>query len=181
MKKISDKLYHQLKRLGIIDADTRSHNVGASDYSKHLFQPWTAWIEYNLNAFDADILKRVLRTKEGEDRITDYEKIIHICQERIRQLKFEKEHIWSECSLAIPDDAPILATVREEDKQIHKGDVFECIEHVVMEDGEVLYRKGKAYASEIDGCITNEEHDENHQWSEDEKEKDNWWHYFKRI
>lgn len=168
MKEISDKLYHQLKRLGIIDADTRSHNVGASDYSKHLFQPWTAWIEYNLNAFDADILKRVLRTKEGEDRITDYEKIIHICQERIRQLKFEKEHIPSE-------------SVREEDKQIRKGDVFECIEHVIMHDGEVAYRKGKAYASEIDGCITDEKHSENHEWSIQEDDEDNWWKYFRRI
>ena len=168
MKEISDKLYYQLKRLGIIDADTRSHNVGASDYSKHLFQPWTAWIEYNLNAFDADILKRVLRTKEGEDRITDYEKIIHICQERIRQLKFEKEHIPFE-------------SVREEDKQIRKGDVFECIEHVIMDDGEVLYRKGKAYASEIDGCITDEQHDENHEWNIQEDDEENWWHYFRRI
>lgn len=65
-------------------------------------------------------------------------------------------------------------------KQIHKGDVFECIQHVVMDDGEVLYRKGKAYASEIDGCITNEQHDEKHQWSVVENEE-NWWHYFKRI
>ena len=169
MKEISDKLYHQLKRLGIIDADTRSHNVGASDYSKHLFQPWTAWIEYNLNAFDADILKRVLRTKEGEDRITDYEKIIHICQERIRQLKFEKEPIH-------------VDSVREEDKKIRKGDVFECIEHVVMDDGEVLYRKGKAYASEKDGCITDDNHDENHEWNiQEDDEEENWWHYFRRI
>lgn len=127
MKEISDKLYHQLKKLGIIDADTRSRNVGASDYSKHLFQPWTAWIEYNLNAFDADILKRVLRTKEGEDRITDYKKIIHICQERIRQLEFEKEPIWSECSFVIPDDAQILATVRNEDNEIHKGDCLSVL------------------------------------------------------
>lgn len=168
MKEISDKLYHQLKRLGIIDADTRSHNVGASDYSKHLFQPWTAWIEYNLNAFDADILKRVLRTKEGEDRKTDYEKIIHICQERIRQLEFDRE--------AIPTDS-----VREEDKKIRKGDVFECIQHVVMDDGNVAYVKGKKYVSEKDGCITNDEHDENHEWRIQEDGEDNWLHYFKRI
>jgi hypothetical protein len=71
--------------------------------------------------------------------------------------------------------------VREEDKQIRKGDVFECIQHVVMEDGEVLYRKGKAYASEIDGCITDDEHDENHEWNIQEDAEDNWWHYFKRI
>jgi hypothetical protein len=168
MKEISDKLYHQLKRLGVIDADTRSHNVGASDYSKRLFQPWTAWIEYNLNAFDADILKRVLRTKEGEDRITDYEKIIHICQERIRQLKFEKE--------PFPDES-----VREEDKKIHKGDVFECVEHVVMEDGSVAYVKGKKYASEVDNCITDESHEEYHYWNVIEDSDYNWWHYFKRI
>ena len=168
MKEISDKLYHQLKRLGIIDADTRSHNVGASDYSKHLFQPWTAWIEYNLNAFDADILKRVLRTKEGEDRITDYEKIIHICQERIRQLKFDKEIVYE-----LNKDLDM--------NKIRKDDVFECIKHVVMDDGEVLYRKGKAYASEIDGCITDEQHDENHKWNIQEDDEENWWHYFKRI
>lgn len=67
------------------------------------------------------------------------------------------------------------------DNQIHKGDVFECIEHVVMDDGEVAYRKGKAYASEKDGCITNEQHNENHGWNIQEDDKENWWHYFKRI
>jgi hypothetical protein len=66
--------------------DTRSHNVGASDYAKHKIQPWDIWLEYDLNPFDADIIKRVLRKKSGEDRKTEYEKIIHICQERIRQI-----------------------------------------------------------------------------------------------
>ena len=70
----------------------------------------------------------------------------------------------------------------KEDKQIRKGDVFECIEHVVMDDGEVLYRKGKAYASEKDGCITDDNHDENHEWNiQEDDEEENWWHYFKRI
>lgn len=141
MKEISDKLYHQLKRLGIIDADTRLHNVGASDYSKHIIQPWSIWIEYNLNAFDADILKRVLRTKEGEDRITDYEKIIHICQERIRQLKCEKESIPAE-------------SVREEDGKIHKGDVFECIQEVCKNN--IRFRKGETYKAYIANHIANE-------------------------
>ena len=86
-----------------------------------------------------------------------------------------------ECSIVIPNDAPVLAMLREEDKKIHKGDVFECIQHVVMDDGEVLYRKGKAYASEIDGCITDENHDENHKWNIQEDDEENWWHYFKRI
>lgn len=77
----------------------------------------------------------------------------------------------------IVNDTPI----REQDKQIHKGDVFECIEHVVMEDGCVVYRKGKAYVSEKDGCITDEEYDENHEWNILEDDEENWWHYFKRI
>lgn len=64
----------------------RNHNVGSSDYAKHKIQPWDIWIEYALNPFDADIVKRVLRTKKGQSRREDYEKIIHICQERIRQI-----------------------------------------------------------------------------------------------
>lgn len=70
-----------------LQTDTRSYNVGTSDYSKHTIQPWDIWIEYGLNPFDADIVKRVLRRKAGEDRVTDYKKIMHICQERIRQLQ----------------------------------------------------------------------------------------------
>ena len=85
-------LYQKLKRIGIIqpqEDNTNSFNIGASDYSKHLIQPWHIWIEYNLNPFDADIVKRVLRTKEGESRVLDYEKIKHICDERIRQLTYK--------------------------------------------------------------------------------------------
>ena len=89
MKEINDELYAELKQLGIIneESDVRSHNVGTSDYSKHVIQPWSIWIDYNLNPFDADIVKRVLRTKENTPRKEDYKKIIHICQERIRQIE----------------------------------------------------------------------------------------------
>ena len=66
--------------------DVRSYNVGASDYAKHNIQPWDIWREYNLNPWDADIVKRVLRTKETDGRRLDYEKIIHVCKERIRQI-----------------------------------------------------------------------------------------------
>lgn len=71
----------------------RTHNVGQSDYAQHKIQPWDIWMEYHLNPWDADIVKRVLRTKqegtmsETEARILDYRKIIHVCQERIRQLE----------------------------------------------------------------------------------------------
>lgn len=69
----------------------RDYNVGKSDYALHKIQPWDIWKEYNLNPWDADIVKRVLRTKEGEERSLDYQKIIHICKERIRQLAEEAE------------------------------------------------------------------------------------------
>ena len=92
--KIDWSLYQELKRLGIIhehvEEDVRGFNVGNSDYSKHLIQPWTIWQAYNLNAWDADIVKRVLRTKQGESRESDYEKIIHDCKERLRQLREER-------------------------------------------------------------------------------------------
>ena len=89
------ELYKKLRKLGILvkeDDDTRNYNVGLSDYSKHLIQPWSIWIDYNLNAWDADIIKRVLRTKRGESRESDYNKIIHDCKERIRQLGEEHEN-----------------------------------------------------------------------------------------
>ena len=66
--------------------NVRGYNVGSSDYSKHEIQPWDIWIEYRLNPWDADIIKRVLRKKDTNPRRLDYEKIIHICQERIRQI-----------------------------------------------------------------------------------------------
>ena len=91
MIEINDQLANRLKQLGILDdSDTRSYNVGGSDYSKHLIQPWTIWIEYNLNPWDADIIKRVLREKSSDSRKMDYEKIIHVCLERIRQIECDE-------------------------------------------------------------------------------------------
>lgn len=92
MVEINETLYRTLVYLGIIDesvSSCRSHNVGKSDYSRHTIQPWSIWLDYDLNPWDADIIKRVLRTKETESRIEDYHKIIHICEERIRQLENE--------------------------------------------------------------------------------------------
>lgn len=79
--------------------DIREYNVGNSDYSKHKIQPWDIWREYDLNPWDADIVKRILRTKEEpgkskeDSRIMDYEKIIHICKERIRQIEEDKKAV----------------------------------------------------------------------------------------
>lgn len=72
------------------EENIRSYNVGSSDYAKHKIQPWSIWLEYNLNPWDADVVKRILRTK-GNERRLDYEKIIHICKERIRQIDEENK------------------------------------------------------------------------------------------
>ena len=82
-----DNKLKRLQELGILDeSGIRNFNEGTSNYSEHLIQPWSIWIEYKLNPFDADIVKRVLRDKVGDSRKLDYEKIIHICKERIRQI-----------------------------------------------------------------------------------------------
>lgn len=86
---INDELYQKLYYLGVINDsqdNIRNNNVGASDYSKHIIQPWSVWLDWNLNPWDADIVKRICRNKNGEDDKIKYEKIIHICKERLRQI-----------------------------------------------------------------------------------------------
>ena len=91
---IDNELYNKLNFLGLIPNDVRKDNVGKSNYSKHLIQPWSIWLDYpELTSWDDDIIKRILRTKEEEGmseteaRIMDYEKIIHICKKRIDQIE----------------------------------------------------------------------------------------------
>ena len=55
-----------------------------------------------LNPWDADIVKRVLRSKEGEPRAVDYEKIIHICKYRIAELSKE---VSKETKVVTPAEA----------------------------------------------------------------------------
>ena len=100
-------MYNKLVYIGILPSNNdkeeniREYNVGESNYAKHdhILQPWTIWLDYdNLTSFDHDIIKRILREKEEpgftkvESRIKDYNKIIHICKERIRQLNCEYEY-----------------------------------------------------------------------------------------
>jgi hypothetical protein len=82
--------------------NVQSYNVGKSDYAKHAIQPWDIWKEYNLNPWDADIVKRVLRSKEGEARTLDYEKIIHICKYCIAELSKE---VSKETKVVAPAEA----------------------------------------------------------------------------
>ena len=90
---IDDNLGKKLIELGIIPDSIRKDNVGTSNYAEHVIQPWSIWLDYDLNPWDADIVKRVLRTKvepgitAKENRILDYRKIIHVCEERLRQLE----------------------------------------------------------------------------------------------
>lgn len=71
----------------------RDYNIGSSNYAAMKIQPWDVWRAWDLNPWDADIVKRIARTKNipgmsiQEARIEDYEKIIHNCKERISQLK----------------------------------------------------------------------------------------------
>lgn len=113
------EVYNNLNKLGLIPNDVREANVGKSNYSEHTIQPWSIWIDYGLNAWDADIVKRVLRTKNEpsmtstDARIMDYEKIIHICQERIRQLRLINDSTISitpkeKLTVSSKDTDPIL-------------------------------------------------------------------------
>lgn len=112
------KLYERLNRLGLIPNDVRSGNVGSSNYSEYTIQPWSIWIDYNLNPWDADIVKRVLRTKDepgmspAKARVMDYQKMIHICKERIRQIELGQDYPKEECDTSITlDTLPEVANV----------------------------------------------------------------------
>lgn len=115
--------------------NVQSYNVGKSDYSKHAIQPWDIWKEYNLNPWDADIVKRVLRTKEGEARTLDYEKIIHICKYRIAELSKE---VSKETKVVAPAEAEKPAEDRESDDTT----VF-CMDETMKPP--MLYTEGKKW------------------------------------
>ena len=73
-------------RFELIDKanDVIDYNVGKSNYAKHKIQPWEIWTEYKLDPFRADLINRILRTKEEEGmtlketKIQDLEKMQHI-------------------------------------------------------------------------------------------------------
>lgn len=105
LMKLNRKEIEHLLNLGILkttEESCQSYHIGKSDYSRHVIQPWNIWKEYNLNPWDADIVKRVLRTKEGEERTLDYEKIIHICKYRIAELSKE---VSKETKVVTPAEA----------------------------------------------------------------------------
>lgn len=63
---------------------------------------------------------------------------------------------------------------------VRKNDKFLCINDVVMEDAAgvacgIAYRKGKVYKSEKNKCITDDDGEYLHKWT------DEWEKYFKKI
>lgn len=67
-------------------ADIQSYNIGESNYAKHDVQPWDVWLSHpELNAWECDIVKRILRTKgataaqKKANKVLDLQKIKHIC------------------------------------------------------------------------------------------------------
>lgn len=139
MKEISDELYEQLDYLGIIPNETRSRNVGKSNYSTKLIQPWTIWNAYpELTSFDHDIIKRVLRKKEGDSRRMDYEKIIHICEECIRKIDVKEKYKG------------------EEKPAVKKVNQYLCIKDFDIDEGdkmETLFTEGFYYSASMDGYM----------------------------
>lgn len=87
---IDANLAYHLYQIGVIDYNgnlLNRPNVGDSNYSEHFIMPWHIQRSYNLDSFDADIIKRVLRKKSTQDRYEEYQKIIQVCQEQCRQLE----------------------------------------------------------------------------------------------
>ena len=138
--------------------NVQSYNVGKSDYSKHAIQPWHIWKEYNLNPWDADIVKRVLRTKEGEPRTMAYEKIIHICKYRIAELSKEvskETEVDAPAETEKPVDAPAETEKPVEDEESDDTTVF-CMDETLKPamfyiEGEKWNRKYVGYSVFLDG------------------------------
>lgn len=125
-------------------SNVRDYNIGKSDYSKHKIQPWDIWLEFGLNPWDADIVKRVLRVKEGEDRKLDYEKIIHVCQERIRQLEAERTDVVERIDEVEPGYKTVICPSEKDKPELLYR---ECIEfNNVYEVYGVFQSGGKPYA-----------------------------------
>ena len=128
--------------------NVRDYNVGKSDYAKHTIQPWDIILEYGLNYWDGDIIKRVLRTKEGDPRRLDYEKIIHICNERIRQIDAENDKVEDDTSVFCPSESykPAFSAVGH---MFNVYSVFEWGKHYYAYVGYDNIRKTHMYL-----CLT---------------------------
>lgn len=70
--------------------DVNSYNIGESNYAEMKIQPWDIFKAHpQLNYWECDIIKRLLRTKSTDSRLLDLEKIKHITEYLI-ELEREK-------------------------------------------------------------------------------------------
>lgn len=127
----------------------RSYHVGNSDYSKRRIQPWDVWLEYDLNPWDADIIKRILRTKKGDSRVMDYEKVIHICEERIRQLNLNDTTVISGNGKGFRDGHQVLLRANTSCNTQYSIDYFKGLQ------AENYIRAASLRKSRIRACALN--------------------------
>lgn len=78
----------------------------------------------------------------------------------------------------VGDNKDVIKEIKvEEPFKIKKGDIFQCIKDVVMNDGVIAYKKGEYYTSEFDYCITDLKHNKEHYWL-DKGEFEEYFEYF---
>ena len=71
--------------------DAKSYHIGESDYSEMTIQPYDIFEAFpELNYWECDIIKRVLRTKKSDTKLMDYQKIKHIAEYLIEREERKK-------------------------------------------------------------------------------------------
>ena len=124
--------------------DVRSYNIGASNYSQaHKYQVWDIWIALgqNGNAFDCDILKRILRIKKTDGRLLDYQKCVHICRERIRQFNENiNPYIIGNPNITVEKLHAMLSDydITDEDRQIVELLIYPKVEDRVKDYEKII-------------------------------------------
>lgn len=75
--------------------------VGGEHYKKQAIQPWQIIDEYELNFYEGNALKYLLRDKLNTDRVEDLEKLIHYAEKEISNIKINSLN-KSNCPTAKP-------------------------------------------------------------------------------
>ena len=66
-----------------------SKQVGGDHYAKHKIQPWHIIDEYDLNYYEGNVLKYLLRSKSN--RVEDLHKAVHYLEKEIENLRTSEE------------------------------------------------------------------------------------------
>lgn len=108
MKQIDDAVFNRLLLIGIIDSTgniptNRQFNIGESDYSKSLIQPWSYIQDHDMDYLHGDIIKRITRNKPGTEK-EDLFKIKHICDEIIRRIDAKSSIEFNQINLNDNED-----------------------------------------------------------------------------